>query len=151
MIRPFARCWNSQCKWASGSKRGMGSRQLTGRPWDNQGGALVSCEPKTQFDAMKTQFRRNAGVKCLTDKDFPSRPKTQFDPIKTQLQPNAVTSRHRTLWLVTQRIRRVVGQFTDNLPTAFRNLPSQPVPCSPNLPIIYRFSPVIYQCSWVTQ
>jgi hypothetical protein len=23
MIRPFARCWNSQCKWVSGSKRGM--------------------------------------------------------------------------------------------------------------------------------
>jgi hypothetical protein len=23
MIRPFARCWNSQCKWTSSSKRGM--------------------------------------------------------------------------------------------------------------------------------
>ena len=84
MIRPFARCWNSQCKWASGSKRGMGSRQLTGRPWDNQGGAVVSGKPKTQIDAMKTQFQRNAGVKCLTDKGFSSRQK----PNSTELKPN---------------------------------------------------------------
>jgi len=116
----------------------MESRRLAGRPWDNQVGAMVSCEPKTQFDAMKTQFRRNTDVKCLTDKNFPSRP-------KTQLQPNSVMPRHRTLWLVTQRIRRVppiiYRQFadeawefadsadfgfvesTDNLPIFARNLP----------------------------
>lgn len=33
---------------------------------------------------MKTQFRRNAGVKCLTDKDFSSRQKLN----STQLKPN---------------------------------------------------------------
>jgi hypothetical protein len=41
--------------------------------------------------------------------------------------------RHRTLWLVTQRIRRVVGQFTDNLPITRRNSLIQPVPISHRL------------------
>ncbi len=72
---------------------------------------------------MKTQFHPDSTAKRLLQKTFPGWAKTQFDPIKTQLRPNSVMPRHRTLWLVTLRIRRVVGKFADNLPMIKRNLP----------------------------
>ena len=94
---------------------------------------------------MKTQFHPDFTAKCLQHKAFPDWSKTQFDPIKTQLQLNSVMPRHRTLWLVTQRTRRVpqpicrqfadhdwefaesagsaLTESTDNLPIFARNLP----------------------------
>jgi len=62
---------------------------------------------------MKTQFHPDSTAKCSWHKAFTGWTKTQSDPIKTQLRPNPVMPCRRTLWLVTQRIRRVVGQFTD--------------------------------------
>lgn len=96
---------------------------------------------------MKTQFHPHSTVKCLLHKTFPDWAKTQFDPIKTQLQPNSVMPRHRTLWLVTQRIRRVpqpiyrqfadgFSEFTDSVDFGFRE-------SFANLPIIDRRNPRI--------
>ena len=82
---------------------------------------------------MKTQFRRNEGVKCLPHRDFPRRLKPNFDPIKTQLQPNSTMPRCPTLRLATLMIRPVARQFADNLPTTFRNLPIQPMEQRPTI------------------
>src|SRR3989338_8603434 len=106
---------------------------------------------------MKTQFHHDSTAKCSRHKAFPDWAKTQFDPIKTQLRPNSIMPRYRTLWLVTQRICRVVGQFTDrssefadsagtvfrestdNLPIFTRNLPILAVAELRNPSIIHRF------------
>jgi hypothetical protein len=39
---------------------------------------MVSITPKTQFDAIKTQFRRNCGAKHLLNKEIPKVPKAKL-------------------------------------------------------------------------
>jgi len=50
---------------------------------------LVSGKPKTQFDAMKTQFRRNSAAKCPRDTDLGSGAKPQFAARNAQFHPNS--------------------------------------------------------------
>jgi len=89
---------------------------------------------------MKTQFRPNAGVKCLTDKDFPKQAKTQFDPIKTQMPPNSVMPCCRTLRPGAPRTRRLLQpicrQFADSADFGF-------VASTNNLPIFARKLPIL--------
>jgi hypothetical protein len=56
--------------------------------WNHQVCSMVSIAPKTQFDAIKTQFRRNCGANCLMDKGFPDALKPNFDPMEIPMRPN---------------------------------------------------------------
>ena len=92
---------------------------------------------------MKTQFHPDSTAKCSWHKAFTGWTKTQSDPIKTQLRPNPVMPCRRTLWLVTQRIRRVVGQFTD-YPSEFADSAGTVLrEFTDNLPIFARILPIL--------